>query len=79
MYCVMSLQNLSLKQEYRSDRDNLVSEFFVPCLSNCIQFDMAIQFATSKSINSSLEDHSIVLHSFFEFLLLFYHDLHQVQ
>ncbi len=48
----MSLQNLSLKQEYRSDRDNLVSEFFVPCLSNCIQFDRAIQFATSKSINS---------------------------
>lgn len=48
----MSLRNLSLKQEYRSDRDDLVSEFFVPCLSNCIQFDRAIQFATSKSINS---------------------------
>ena len=48
----MGLRNLSLKQEYRSDRDDLVSEFFVPCLSNCIQFDRAIQFATSKSINS---------------------------
>jgi len=52
MNYVMRLQNLSLKQEYRSDRDNLVSEFFVPCLSNCMQFDRAIQFATSKSINS---------------------------
>ena len=48
----MSLRNLSLKQEYRSDRNDLVSEFFVPCLSNCIQFDRAIQYVTTKSINT---------------------------
>ena len=47
----LSLRNLSLKQEYRSDRDNLVSEFFVPCLSSCIQFDRAIQYVTAKSIH----------------------------
>ena len=48
----MSLRGLSLKQEYRSDRNDLVSEFFVPCLSNCIQFDRAIQYVTAKSINT---------------------------
>ena len=48
----MSLRSLSLKQEYRSDRNNLVSEFFVPCLSNCIQFDRAIQYVSAKSINT---------------------------
>ena len=48
----MSLKNLSLKQEYRSDRNDLVSEFFVPCLSNCIQFDRAIQYVTTKSIGT---------------------------
>ncbi len=48
----MSLQSLHLKQEYRSDRNDLVSEFFVPCLSNCIQFDRAIQYVTAKSIST---------------------------
>ena len=48
----MTLRNLSLKKEYRSDRDDLVSEFFVPCLSNCIQFDRAIQYVTAKSIST---------------------------
>ena len=48
----MSLRSLALKQEYRSDRNDLVSEFFVPCLSNCIQFDRAIQHITTKSINT---------------------------
>lgn len=48
----MTLRNLSLKQEYRIDRDDLISEFFVPCLSNCIQFDRAIQYVTAKSIGT---------------------------
>lgn len=43
---------MSLRKEYRSDRNDLVSEFFVPCLSNCIQFDRAIQFVTAKSITT---------------------------
>ena len=48
----MSLRGLPLKQEYRSDRNDLVSEFFVPCLSNCIQFDRAIQYVSAKSIST---------------------------
>lgn len=48
----LSLRNLVLKQEYRSDRDDLVSEFFVPCLSNCSQFDRSIQHVTAKSVST---------------------------
>ena len=46
------MRNLLFKKEYRSDRDDLVSEFFIPCLSNCIQFDRAIQYVTAKSIST---------------------------
>lgn len=38
-----------LKPEYRSDKDNLISEFFGPCLSNCVQYDRSVEFVTAKS------------------------------
>ena len=44
----MTLRDLSLKREYRSDRDDLLAEFFVPCLTNCIQYDRAIEFISIK-------------------------------
>jgi len=43
---------LSLKQEYRSDRDDVVSEFFIPCLSNCIQYDRTIEYISVKSLST---------------------------
>jgi len=46
----MGLRELSLKEEYRSDRENLIEEFFIPCLDNCIEYDRAIEFATLKSL-----------------------------
>ena len=46
----MGLRKLSLKEEYRSDRDNLIEEFFIPCLDNCIEYDRAIEYATLKSL-----------------------------
>ncbi|HSD04383.1 MAG TPA: DNA repair helicase [Nitrosopumilaceae archaeon] len=48
----MALSDISFKQAYRSDRDDLVSEFFIPCLSNCIQFDRSIQHVTVKSVST---------------------------
>ena len=48
----MALRDLSLKQEYRSDRDDVVSEFFVPCLSNCIQYDRTIEYISVKSLST---------------------------
>ena len=48
----MTLRDLSLKQEYRSDRDNVVSEFFIPCLTNSIQYDRTIEFISVKSLST---------------------------
>ena len=48
----MTLRDLSLKREYRSDRDDLLAEFFVPCLTNCIQYDRAIEFISIKSLST---------------------------
>ncbi len=48
----MGLQNISLKLQYRTDRDNIVTEFFIPCLSNSVEYDRAIEFMTLKSIST---------------------------
>jgi len=54
---------LSLKQEYRSDKDNVVTEFFIPCLTNSIQYDRTIEFITVKSLSTltfgleNIQDH----------------------
>ena len=59
----MALRDLSLKQEYRSDRDDVVSEFFIPCLSNCIQYDRTIEYISVKSLSTltfgleNIQDH----------------------
>ncbi len=48
----MSLRDISLKEEYRSDRDDIISEFFIPCLSNCIEYDRCIEYVTIKSLTT---------------------------
>jgi HKD family nuclease len=48
----LSLRGLTLKEEYRSDRDDIVSEFFVPCLSNCIEYDRCIEYVSVKSLTT---------------------------
>lgn len=48
----MALRDISLKEEYRSDRDDIVTEFFVPCLSNCIEYDRCIEYISLKSLTT---------------------------
>jgi len=48
----LGLHDLSLKEEYRSDRDDIVSEFFLPCLSNCIEYNRCIKYVSVKSLSS---------------------------
>ena len=48
----MGLRDVPLKEEYRSDRDNIVSEFFIPCLSNCLEYDRCIEFVSVKSLTT---------------------------
>ena len=59
----MGLRDLSLKQEYRSDTDDVVSEFFIPCLTNSIQYDRAVESISIKSLSTltfglgNIQDH----------------------
>ena len=59
----MGLRDLSLKQEYRSDMDDVVSEFFIPCLTNSIQYDRTVEFISIKSLSTltfglgNIQDH----------------------
>ena len=48
----MGLKDLSLKEEYRSDRENLIEEFFLPCLDNCIEYDRAVEYVALKSLTA---------------------------
>ena len=60
---MLALRDLPLKQEYRSDRDDVVSEFFIPCLTNSIQYDRTIEFISVKSLSTltfgleNIQDH----------------------
>jgi len=46
----MSLREIELKEEYRSDKDNIVTEFFFPCLSNCIEYDRCVDFLSVQTL-----------------------------
>ena len=48
----MTLRDLDLKQEYRSDKEDVVSEFFIPCLTNSIQYDRTIEYISVKSLST---------------------------
>ena len=48
----MELRKLKLKEQYRSDRDDIISEFLIPCLSNCIQYDRTVEFVTLRGLTT---------------------------
>lgn len=59
----VTLRDIRLKLQYRTDRDNLVTEFFIPCLSNSVQYDRAVERVTLKSISTlSLGLQSLIEH-----------------
>jgi len=46
----LNLRKLILKYQYRSDKHDLISEFFLPCLSNSIIYERCIEYVTIKSL-----------------------------
>lgn len=46
----MSLKDLSLRNQYRSDRHNLLEDFYIPCLKRAIAYDRAVGFFSSTSL-----------------------------
>jgi superfamily II DNA or RNA helicase len=46
----LSLKLLDLKQDYRSESDNLITDFYLPCLERSTTYDRAVGYFSSKSI-----------------------------
>lgn len=46
----MGLRSLRIQEEYRSDRCNIVQDFYIPCLENSTLYRRAIGFFSSTSI-----------------------------
>ena len=46
----MSLREISLKYEYRSDEADLVKDFYTPCLRNATQYWRAVGYFTSNGL-----------------------------
>ena len=46
----MGLRDIVLKEEYRSDRDDIVAEFFFPCLSHCIEYDRCVDYLSIQTL-----------------------------
>ncbi|HVP93374.1 MAG TPA: DEAD/DEAH box helicase family protein, partial [Acidobacteriota bacterium] len=46
----MSLKDLSLRKSYDSDRDNILADFYVPALSNSVQYSRLAGFFSSTTL-----------------------------
>lgn len=46
----MGLKEIRLRDEYRSDRDDIVTEFFFPCLSHCVQYDRCVDLLSIHTL-----------------------------
>lgn len=46
----MSLQELIIQEEYRSDRCSLVEDFYLPCLANATLYSRAVGYFSSSSL-----------------------------
>jgi len=46
----LSLKNLDLRSQYRSDRHNLLEDFYIPCLERSLTYDRAVGFFSSTSL-----------------------------
>jgi len=46
----LGLREIGLKEEYRSDRDDIVAEFFFPCLNHCIEYDRCVDFLSIQTL-----------------------------
>ena len=46
----MGLRDVELKEEYRSDTDDIVAEFFFPCLGHCIEYDRCVDLLSIQTL-----------------------------
>ena len=44
------LRDIAIREDYRSDRNDLIRDFYVPCLSRSVRYDRAVGFFSSTSM-----------------------------
>ncbi|MDB9525144.1 hypothetical protein PN498_04025 [Oscillatoria sp. CS-180] len=49
-FATLSLKELQIQDEYRSDRDNLLQDFYIPCLERSTVYNRAVGFFSSSSM-----------------------------
>ena len=49
---MLGLKDIELKEEYRSDRNDIVAEFFFPCLSNCAEYDRCVDLLSIQTLTT---------------------------
>ena len=47
---ILGLREIELKEEYRSDRNDIVAEFFFPCLGHCIEYDRCVDLLSIQTL-----------------------------
>ncbi len=51
----MPLKQLSLKHEYRSDKSELIKDFYTPCLKNAKRYCRAVAYFTSNGLQQNVK------------------------
>ncbi|NJK47889.1 hypothetical protein HC931_06655 [Candidatus Gracilibacteria bacterium] len=46
----MNLDELKIQEDYRSDRDHLINDFYLPCLGRATVYSRAVGFFSSSSL-----------------------------
>jgi hypothetical protein len=46
----LGFRDIKIEEEYRSDSNDVVSEFFFPCLSRCIEYDRCVDFLSIRGL-----------------------------
>jgi DNA phosphorothioation system restriction enzyme len=57
----LSLKDLELRNQYRSDRHNLLADFYIPCLERSLTYDRAVGFFSSTSLAAAAKGVSALI------------------
>ncbi len=49
------LTDITIKPQYRSDRDNLLRDFYIPCLAEVVLYRRAVGYFTSDSLSAAAQ------------------------
>ncbi len=47
---MVSLKDIIIKDEYRSDTDDITEDFFIPCLANCTEYHRCTEAISTKAL-----------------------------